>query len=53
MNIHNSASHPKGECKSLGDKGSDAKKTDASNSSNSHLEGECQSLEDKKLDGSI
>ena len=53
MNIHSSASHPKGEYKSLDDKGSDAKKTDASNSSDSHLEGESQSLDDKKSDGSI
>ena len=53
MNIHSSDFHPKGECKNLGDKGSDAKKTNASNSSDSHLEGECQSSADKKLNGSI
>ena len=53
MNIHSSDSHPKGEYKNLDDKGSDAKKTDASNISDSHLEGECQNLDDKKLNGSI
>ena len=46
MNIHVSASLPKGECTVLDDDRSITKKTDAdaSNRSDSHLEGECQSL---------
>ena len=46
MNIHVSASLPKGECTLLDDDSSITKKIDAnaSNRSDSHLEGECQSL---------
>ena len=46
MNIHVSASLPKGECTVLDDDRSITKKTnaDASSKSDSHLEGECQSL---------
>ena len=46
MNIHVSASLPKGECTLLDDDRSITKKTnaDASNRPDSHLEGECQSL---------
>ena len=52
MNIHVSASLPKGECTLLDDDRSITKKIDAnaSNRSDSHLEGECQGL---KVDESI